>query len=249
MKTLCITIEADERSFDETAALRIVEQLKNKPDSVVGLPTGRTTCNMHRRVAQLWSGQPFDVSRATFFGVDEVVGVSRYYSGACYTMLKTQIIDGLSIDDDHFLMLPTESDDFAVACERFTAELRRRGGIDLLILGLGENGHLGFNQPGTPFESRAWVTDMDTELERRIRRETQTPADKWLGGVTLGLADIFEAKHIILVAKGANKTDAVSQMLQGPVTPQLPASLLQRHPHCEVLLDQAAARNLKNLPK
>ena len=244
MKDYWITTETDERSFDEAAARRIVEQLKRKPDSVVGLSTGRTTGNMHRKVVELWNEEPFDVSRATFFGVDEVVGVPTDYSGACYTMLKTEIIGALGIDDEHFLMLPTECDDLALACRHFTDELCRRGGIDLLMLGLGENGHLGFNQPGTPFESRAWVTEMNPELEQRIRRETQTPDEKWLGGVTLGLADIFEARHIVLVAKGENKAEVVKQMLQGPVTTQLPASMLQRHPNCEFLLDRASASRL-----
>lgn len=241
MSRFWITIEPDERSFDEAAARRIVEQIKTKPDSVIGLSTGRTTGNMHRAVARMWREEHFDVSRTTFFGLDEVTGVKREYSGACYTMLRTELIDALGTDDEHFLMLPTASDDFPTACRHFTDELARRGGIDLLMLGLGENGHLGFNQPGTPFESRAWTTRMNIELEQRIRRETQTPPEKPLGGVTLGLADIREARHIVLVAKGRNKADVVRQMLCGPVTPQLPASMLQRHPRCEFLLDRAAA--------
>ena len=125
MKDYWITTETDERCFDEAAARRIVEQLKRKPDSVVGLSTGRTTGNMHRKVVELWNEEPFDVSRATFFGVDEVVGVPTDYSGACYTMLKTEIIGALGIDDDHFLMLPTECVDFVLACRHFTVDLCR----------------------------------------------------------------------------------------------------------------------------
>ncbi len=244
MSKFRITVLPDERSFDEAAARRIVDQIVAKPDSVVGLSTGRTTGNMHRRVAEIWRSEPFYVRRATFFGLDEVVGVDRNYAGACYTMLRTEITDALGVDDDHFLMLPTESDDFSAACRRFTDELAHRGGIDLLMLGLGENGHLGFNQPGTPFTSRAWVTQMNAELEERIRRETGTPTEKWLGGVTLGLADIMEARRIVLVAKGRNKATVVHQMLCGPVTPQLPASILQHHPCCEFLLDADAAELL-----
>ena len=239
-----ITILPDERSFDEAAARRIVEQIKAKPDSVIGLSTGRTTGNMHRRTAEVWKEERFDVSRATFFGLDEVVGVPREYAGACYTMLRTELIDAMGIDEDHFLMLPTESDEFPAACRRFTDLLARRGGIDLLMLGLGENGHLGFNQPGTPFESTAWVTEMNVELEERIRRETQTPREKWLGGVTPGIRDIMQARRIVLVAKGANKAAIVRQMLRGPVTTDVPASVLQQHPCCEFLLDSLAASAL-----
>ncbi|MCR4920222.1 MAG: glucosamine-6-phosphate deaminase [Bacteroidaceae bacterium] len=239
-----VTVEPDEQHFDCAAADRIVEQIKTKPDSVVGLSTGRTTGAMHRIVAERWRAEGFDARRTTFFGVDEVVGVPRDYSGACYTMLRTEILDAMGIEDDHFLMLPTESDDFLAACSHFTDELARRGGIDLLILGLGENGHLGFNQPGTPFDSRAWVTTMNVELEERIRRETATPTDKWLGGVTLGLRDIMHARRIVLVAKGKNKADIVLRMLRGPVMTDIPASVLQLHPCCEFLLDRDAASKL-----
>ena len=239
-----ITVEPDEERFDHAAAERIVKQILQKPDSVIGLSTGRTTGNMHRRVAAMWERERFDVSRTTFFGLDEVVGVSREYSGACYTMLRTELVEALGIPAERFLMLPTASDDFPAACRRFTETLASRGGIDLLMLGLGENGHLGFNQPGTPFGSRAWVTEMNPELEERIRRETQTPRDKWLGGVTLGLRDIMHARRIVLVAKGANKREAVWRMLRGPVTPDVPASILQLHPCCEFLLDAQAASAL-----
>ena len=128
--------------------------------------------------------------------------------------------------------------------QRFVEKLQQRGGIDLLVLGLGENGHLGFNQPGTPFESTAWVTEMNAELEERIRCETATPADKWLGGVTLGIRDIMQARRIVLVAKGKNKADIVQSMLLGPVTTDVPASILQLHPCCEFLLDADASSKL-----
>ena len=138
-------------------------------------------------------------------------------------------------------MLPTRSDDFEADCDHFKAEIEKRGGIDLLILGLGENGHLGFNQPGTPLNSTAWTSKMDERLEERIRRETATPDDVPLGGVTLGIRDIMHARRIILVAKGENKTEIVRQMLCGPVTSDVPASVLQLHPDCEFLLDAKAA--------
>lgn len=241
---MTIHIERNEQAFDLAGAERIVQQIREKPDSVIGLSTGRTTGNMHRLVVEIHRDQPFDASRVTFFGVDEVTGVPRSYSGACYTMLKTEIIDGMGVDEDHFLMLPTQSDDLEADCQHFAEELQQRGGIDLLILGLGENGHLGFNQPGTPFESTVGMGSMDLALETRIRREMSMSAEHSLGGVTLGLSDIMQARRIILDVKGAAKAKIVSQVLRGPVTTDVPASILQRHPHCEVLLDADAASSL-----
>lgn len=238
---MTINIERDERAFDLAAAESIVQQIKEKPESVIGLSTGRTTGNMHRLVVGMHREQPFDASRVTFFGVDEVTGVPRSYSGACYTMLKREIIDGMGVDAEHFLMLPTQSDDLTADCQRFVEKLQQRGGIDLLVLGLGENGHLGFNQPGTPFERTVGMGSMDRALEARIRRETNLPAEHRLGGVTLGLSDIMQARSIILVAKGTAKAKIVSRVVSGPVSTDVPASILQRHPHCEVLLDADAA--------
>lgn len=239
-----ITIVDNEQIFDETAAWRIVNQMVSKKDSVICLSTGRTTGNMHRKVAEICKVSSFDTSRLTITGVDEVVNVPREYSGACYTMLWNEIVKDIDIKEENFIMLPTISDDFDKACKEFLEEIGRRGGIDLLILGLGENGHLGFNQPGTSFDSSAWVTKMNEELEERIRRETQTPQEVMLGGVTLGLKDIMQARKIILVAKGANKAESVKKMLRGPLTEAHPASILRLHPDCEYLLDKAAASEL-----
>lgn len=138
----------------------------------------------------------------------------------------------------------TISGDFEQSCRDFQQEIANRGGIDLLILGLGENGHLGFNQPESPFGGEAWVTRMNVELEERIRRETGTPPDKELGGATLGIKNIMQARRIVLVAKGTNKANIVKWMLEGPVTTDVPASILQLHPNCEFLLDEAAASML-----
>lgn len=239
-----ITVAQNEREFDCMAAWRIIGAMLDSPKPVIGLSTGRTTGNMHRLVGEIYSQYPFDVSSVTFFGLDEVTNVPREYAGACYTMLKTEIIDTLGIQDENFLMLPTMSDDFGRDCKAFQEEIARRGGIDLLILGLGENGHLGFNQPQSPFDGEAWVTKMNKELEERIRRETGTPAEKELGGATLGIKNIMQARRIVLVAKGANKAGIVKQMLEGPVTPDIPASILQLHPNCEFLLDSASAAEL-----
>lgn len=234
-----ITIANTEQEFDILAASRVIDQITAFPKSVIGLSTGRTTGNMHRIIAERQKKEGFDVSETTFFGVDEITNVPREYYGACYTMLKTEIIDDMKVKDENFLMLPVSSDDFDLACRDFVDELNRRGGIDLLILGLGENGHLGFNQPYSPFEKEAWVTDMNPELTDRVRREVGEDGD--YKGITLGLKMIMKAKKIILVAKGTNKAIAVKCMLKGEVSTEFPASILQMHPNCEFLLDKSAA--------
>jgi glucosamine-6-phosphate deaminase len=241
MENFKITVAPNEAAFDRIAAWRIIGAILQNPRAVVGLSTGRTTANMHAAISRIYRADPFDVSGTTIFGVDEVTGVDREYAGACYTMLRTELVDTLGIAPENFIMPPTKSEDWARECRVFEDELARRGGVDLQVLGLGVNGHLGFNQPGTPFESGARLSEMDAELEARIRRETGTPPDKQLGGITLGLRSIMHSRRILLVAKGQSKAAIVRQMIKGPVTTDVPASILQLHPDCEFLLDTAAA--------
>lgn len=236
-----IIVAKNEREFDVLAAGCLLAAIGAHPRAVIGLSTGQTTANMHRIVGEIYRRCPFDVSGLTLFGVDEVTNVPRSYVGACYTMLKTQIVDALDLDESQFLMPPTVSDDFECECRRYEAELEIRGGVDLQILGLGKNGHLGFNQPGTPFDSRTRVSQMDPTLEARIRQETHTPPELELGGLTLGLGNIMQSRRILLVAKGSEKAAIVRDMLRGPITADVPASILQTHPCCEFLFDAEAA--------
>ena len=159
-------------------------------------------------------------------------------------MIAEQIARPLGIPDERFLMPPTLSDDFERECRDFQNALEARGGIDLQMLGLGYNGHIGINQPGTPFGSETWVSPMDPIFEARVRRESGVGPDYPRGGLTLGIRTIMHARRIILIAKGAHKADMVRQMLQGPVTEDIPASVLQLHPNCEFLLDAEAASAL-----
>ena len=238
-----ITSCRDEHEFDVAAAWRIIAQMLEKPDAVIGLSTGQTTKNMHAIVSDIYRQYPFDTSRVTLFK-DELTNLPRSYAGCCYTMIAEQIARPLGIPDERFLMPPTLSDDFERECRDFQNALEARGGIDLQMLGLGYNGHIGINQPGTPFGSETWVSPMDPIFEARVRRETGVGPDYPLGGLTLGIRTIMHARRIILIAKGAHKADMVRQMLRGPVTEDIPASVLQLHPNCEFLLDAEAASAL-----
>ena len=242
-----ITIARDEREFDIMAAWRIIGQMMKKPNSVIGLSTGQTTKNMHAIVSDIYRQYPFDTSRVTLFNVDELTNLPRSYAGCCYTMIQEQIAGPLNIPAERFIMPRTICDDFESECRMFQEELERRGGIDLQMLGLGYNGHIGINQPGTPFGSETWVSPMDPIFEARVRRETGVAEDYPLGGLTLGVRTIMHAKKIILVAKGSHKADMVRQMLKGPVTEEIPASVLQLHPNCEFLLDADAAKYVSDL--
>lgn len=234
----------NERAFDTAAAWRILTQMLEKPDSVIGLSTGQTTGGMHRIVSDIYRQYPFDTSRVTIFNVDELTNLDRSYPGSCYTMIYDQLVKNLDIPEENFIMPPTLSDDFDAECRRFEEALAKRGGADLQMLGIGWNGHIGINQPGTPFERQTWVSPMDPIFEERVRRETGVGPDYPLGGLTRGIVNIMQTRKVILVAKGKSKAEIIKKALLGPITTDIPASVIQLHPNCEVLLDADAASGL-----
>jgi len=237
-----ITIAKNEAEFDRMAAWRIVAAMLKNPKAVIGLSTGQTTINMHDLVLQIHKQHPFDVSGITLFGVDEVANVSREYEKTAYATLKERFSDILGIPSDNFVAPQTFSDDFKKECKKFQEALENRGGIDLQVLGLGENGHVGFNQPGTPFESETWVAQLLESVETRVRREANVPVEQELGGITLGIKDIMLSRNILLAAKGSHKAEIVKKILFGPITTDVPGSILQLHSNCEYLFDTEAAQ-------
>lgn len=239
-----ITITPDEHTFDVTAAWRIIAQMLEKPNAVIGLSTGQTTMNMHAIVSEIHQRYPFDVSRITLFNVDELTNLPREYSGSCYTMIKTQIAGPIGIPEENFIMPPTMSDNFEEEAALFEKRLDERGGADLQMLGLGANGHIGINQPGTPFESETWVSPMDPDFEAKVRRETEVPPTTILGGLTRGIKNIMHTRKVVLIVKGKHKAGVLAQAIEGPVTTDIPASVVQLHPNCEILVDAAAASML-----
>lgn len=240
-----VTIVKTEREFDEAGAWRIIGQILQKKDSLIGLSTGQTMTKLYGVISDLYGAHPFDASAVTLFNVDELTNLPRSYAGSCYAMIRSQLCDNLGIPDERFLMPPTICDDFERECREFEAQLLERGPVDLQVLGIGWNGHIGINQPGTPFGSDTWVSPMDDVFEERVRRETGVAADHELGGLTLGIRTIMRSSRVLLMAKGESKADIIRQALEGPVTEAIPASVLQLHPDCEVILDEAAASRLR----
>ena len=217
-----------------------------KPNAVIGLSTGQTTIGMHAIVSKIFAQYPWDVTNVTLFNVDELTNLPREYAGSCYTMILNQLAGPLGIPEQNFIMPPTLSDDFEAECRLFEKRLTERGGADLQMLGIGANGHIGINQPGTPFESETWVSPMDPDFEARVRRETQVPSETVLGGLTRGIKNIMHTRKLILIAKGEHKAEIIEKAILGQVTTEIPASIVQLHPDCEILLDNAAASRIKD---
>ena len=240
-----ITITDTEKQFFDLTAWKIAAEITCNPDAVFGFSTGRTTGGVHASLAGIYKNYPFDTSRMTIFGLDEITNVSRDFSGSCYYMLLNEVIKPLSVPLKNYLMPQTYSNDFFKECRDYEKAISDRGQVYYQILGIGENGHIGFNQPGSRFGGSTWVSKMDEELDKRIRRETNSSPDADLGGLTLGIKNIMQSNKILLAANGKRKAQIIRDALLGPVNENVPASILQLHPDCEVILDADAGEIIK----
>ena len=239
-----ITVTQNETTFYDAGAQRIAAVIRSNPKAKIGLSTGRTTKGVHAALVRLCQKDGIDCSRITVFGIDEITNMPRSCPASCHYILLHEVVEPLGISPDRFLMPDPEAKDLQAECRDFEKAVMADGGPDFIFLGLGENGHLGFNQPGTPFGQTAWLSWMDASLDERLRREYDIPQEAKMGGLTLGIKNLMQCPRLVMAANGANKTEIAAKMIKGPVTEALPASILQLHPDCEVILDPAAAAKM-----
>jgi len=223
----------------------IARRLARNPRLVIGLPTGRTPIPLYREVVRLHRAGRADLSRAITFNLDEFVGLSGSDPRSYRAFMQRHLFDCINLPRRRIHFLDGTARDLARECLRYERAIDRAGGIDLQILGLGANGHIGFNEPARALVARTHRT--------RLRAATRRANAALFGGrladvphdaLSMGMATILYAKRIVLVATGASKAGCVARMIDGPVTPRVPASFLQLHRHAEVWLDRAAASRL-----
>lgn len=240
-----LIIEQTLEAWAEAAARVVADQLKRKPESVLGLATGDTTAHLHDALVRLAQNGDVDFSQAATFQVDEYAGLARENPASCYARMDEQLFKHVPLRREHIHFPEAQWDSLSAACDRYEALIQQYGGIDLQVLGIGHNGHIGFNEPGTPFESRTHVAAIapHTVNAKAGLFGSANNVPRW--GITLGIGTIMEARAIVLMANGSAKAEIMRRALQGPVTPEVPASVLQRHPNVWVVVDGEAGRLLK----
>ena len=224
---------------------RIKEALAVRPDLVLGLPAGQTPVPVYAELRRMRQSGTVDFSLATFFLIDEFVGLERSHPSSFYQFVDEHLLSGINVDRGRVHSLNGVAADPLEEGERYEASIVAAGGIDLQILGLGRNGHIGFNEPSDDLTARTHKVTLhaDTRRDNAARfggRESQVPRE----AISMGVGTILSAKAIVMIATGEAKANTVERLLHGPVTTRLPASLLQLHPNVELYLDRAAAMRL-----
>jgi len=225
----------------------IARRLSATPRLVLGLPTGRTPIPFYQDLVRLYCAGLVDFSRAATFNLDEFVGLDADDPHSYRAFMRRHLFDHVNVPRRGIHFLDGAARDAARESARYERAIRRAGGIDVQILGLGVNGHIGFNEPGRALVARTHRTRL-TPATRRANaalfghRTSAVPHD----ALSMGMATILQARRIVLIATGASKARSVERMIRGPVTPRLPASFLQLHPNAEVWVDRAAARHMNS---
>ncbi len=227
----------------KAASMIFAAELYQNPRLVMGLATGSTPIELYKKLIKLNEKGLIDFSQAASYNLDEYVGLTGDHDQSYRYFMNQNLFDHINIDKSR-TFVPQGTGDVEQNARDYDQMIEAAGGIDLQLLGIGHNGHVGFNEPSECFTYGTNVVTLTQSTIDANSRLFADPADVPKQAISLGLGGIMSAKRVILIATGAGKADAVAGALKGPVTPENPASILQLHPNCQFFLDQEAASKL-----
>lgn len=239
---LRITKNYDEMS--EQAARIVADRLRKQPALVLGLATGSTPLGTYRALIRMHRDEGLDFSRATTFNLDEYVEVGPTHPQSYHRFMEEHFFQQVNLDRRFTFIPDGMAPDVEAHCEWYEEQIRSAGGIDIQILGIGRNGHLAFNEPGSSLGSRTRIKPLSEETRRDNARFFASLEEVPTHAVTMGIGTIMEARELILLASGEKKADAVKAAVEGSITAIVPASIMQMHRRAYVIVDQAAAAKL-----
>ncbi len=243
-----VLVCSDPEEAAELVAREILEALQEKPDLVLGLATGSTPIGVYHRLVKAHKEEGVDFSRVRTFNLDEYVGLPADHPQSYRFFMKKHLFSGVNIPEENIHFPPTDGPGLQEKCRAFEKAIRDAGGVDIQILGIGSNGHIGFNEPTSSLASRTRVKTLTDRTLRDNSRFYGPGETQPTMATTMGIGTILEAKRILLQAFGERKADAVHACVEGPVTSFWPASVLQFHPDTRLYLDQASASKLTMVP-
>jgi glucosamine-6-phosphate isomerase len=233
------------RVFSDSSALanhtarHIAQLLTQKPDAMLCLASGETPIATFKALVELAQTGHAHLDQCTFIGLDEWVGFGPADEGSCSYYLYRDLFTPLAIRPEQIHYFNAKASDLAQECRRIDAVIREHGGLDLLLVGIGMNGHIALNEPGTPFTNYCHVIEL-AETTKQVGQKYFTTPTELSQGITIGLQHLMDAKEVILMATGARKADVIQQAVSGPVTEQFPASIIQQHPNSHIWVDAEA---------
>jgi glucosamine-6-phosphate deaminase len=231
----------------ESAAL-IREAWIRKNDLVLGLATGKTPLGLYKKLISLYQNREMDFSSVIAFNLDEYLGLTGSHPQSFAYYLDQNLFRQVNIRKENVHRLEGRPSDIEEHCRAYEHKIKSVGGIDVQILGIGKNGHIAFNEPGSALSSRTRLKILSRETVEANRPFFKDEREMPRFCLTMGIGTILEAKMIVLLASGKDKAEIVARAIEGPVTASVPASVLQFHPRAKLVIDEAAAVELTNGP-
>jgi len=240
-----VIVKKDYEQMSKLAANMIAEVVHDNPRCVLGLATGSTPLGTYKELIRMHKKEGLDFSQVVTFNLDEYVGLKPTHNQSYWYFMYHNLFKHVNILIENVHVPDGTAADVEAYCAWYDDEIERSGGIDIQLLGIGGNGHIAFNEPGTAVFSRTDWVGLDKRTIEDNARFFKRKADVPRYAITMGIGTILEARQVVLLANKESKADAIAASVEGPITAMVPASALQLHPNCTVITDKAAASKLK----
>lgn len=242
---MLVYIKKDYEEMSKAGAQIVAALLRKKPNGVLGFATGSTPLGLYRELIRMHQREGLDFSKITTFNLDEYVGLPPEHDQSYHYFMWENLFKHINVDR-RFVHIPMGmAQNIEAHCEWYEEQIEKAGGIDLQILGIGANGHIAFNEPGSSLGSRTRIKTLTGTTREANARFFKNPHEVPKYAITMGVGTIMDAKHVLLLANGAAKAEAIAATCEGPITAMWPATIVQMHRLATVLVDQAAAAKLK----
>lgn len=241
-----VIVAKNYEEMSRIAAKEIAKLLYVKPEAILGLATGSTPEGVYKELIELNKENRVDFSRVTTYNLDEYKGLTGDHAQSYRYFMNTRLFNHVNIDKNRSHVPNGVADDFEKECDEYDAAIENAGGIDLQLLGIGRNGHIGFNEPSDFLNLNTHVTDLTEDTIKVNSRFFDNIDEVPTQAITMGLGSIMKAKKIILLASGESKAEIIAKLVEEKISTRIPASMLQVHPNVLVIVDQEAASLLKN---
>jgi len=231
--------------MSKTAAEEVADVLNAKPNAVLGMATGSTPLGVYLELVRMHQRGEIDFSHVTTFNLDEYVGLPITHAQSYHRFMHENFFRHVNIPPQNIHIPSGTTTNYRAFCDWYERRIVDCGGIDLQIVGIGSDGHIAFNEPGSSLRSRTRLKTLAKQTIDDNARFFDRPEDVPIYAITMGVGTIMEARQILMLANGVKKADAVAAAVEGPVTAMITASALQMHPNTKAFLDEAAASKLK----
>lgn len=239
-----IIVVKDYLEMSRKAAHMVVGQILQKPETVLGLATGSSPIGMYDELVKFYKEGMISFKEVVTFNLDEYIGLEPSHEESYAYFMKSNFFEKIDIKEENYHIPFGMAKDIEEECAEYDKMIAKAGGIDFQVLGIGRNGHIGFNEPDIKFEAMTHKIHLDEQTISDNARFFESIDEVPRYAITMGVKTIMQSRGIILLATGAEKAQAVAGMVHGKITPELPASVLQLHPNVTVIVDEAAAKGV-----